>query len=138
MARHSQRDGNERIVASMLVFGYQGWPSFIHALADRESSLSPISQESMRLESVYGFLWLAGLSPPIAWAIQLAAAGAVAAVVCWVWARPLPHSLKAAALCSAAPMATPFVQGHDHASSRSPSPSWSRTALRADFCLETA
>ena len=52
------------IVASMLVFGYQGWPSFIHALADRESSLSPISQESMQLESVYGFLWLAGLSPP--------------------------------------------------------------------------
>jgi hypothetical protein len=101
------------IVASMLVFGYQGWPSFIHALADRESSLSPISQESMRLESLYGFLWLAGLSPPIAWAIQLAAAGAVAAVVCWVWARPLPHSLKAAALCGAAPMATPFVHGHD-------------------------
>jgi hypothetical protein len=30
------------IVASMLVFGYQGWPSFIHVLADRESSLSPI------------------------------------------------------------------------------------------------
>jgi hypothetical protein len=52
------------IVASIVVFGYQGWPSFIHALVDRESSLSPISQESMRLESVYGFLWLAGLSPP--------------------------------------------------------------------------
>ena len=67
----------------------------------------------MRLESVYGFLWLAGISPPIAWAIQLAFAGAVAAVVCWVWARPLPHSLKAAALCSAAPLATPFVHGHD-------------------------
>jgi hypothetical protein len=101
------------IVASMVVFGYQGWPSFIHALADRQSSLSPISQESMRLESVYGFLWLAGLSAPIAWAIQLATAGAVAAVVCWVWARPLPHSLKAAALCSAAMIATPFVHGHD-------------------------
>jgi hypothetical protein len=52
-------------------------------------------------------------APPIAWAIQLAAAGAVAAVVCWVWGRPLPHSLKAAALCGAAPMATPFVHGHD-------------------------
>jgi hypothetical protein len=101
------------IVASMVVFGYQGWPSFVHALADRGSSLSPISQESMRLESVYGFLWLAGISPPIAWAIQLSVAGAVAAVVCWVWARPLPHSLKASALCSAAPMATPFVHGHD-------------------------
>jgi hypothetical protein len=95
------------IVASLVVFGYQGWPSFIHALVDRGPSLG------IRLESVYGFLWLAGVSPPIAWAIQLAVSGAVAAVVCWVWARPLPHSLKAAALCSAAAMATPYVHGHD-------------------------
>jgi hypothetical protein len=101
------------IVASMVVFGYQGWPSFIHVLADRGSSLSPISQESMRLESVYGFLWLAGIRPSIAWAIQLAVAGAVAAVVCWLWTRPLPYPLKAAALCSAAAIATPFVHGHD-------------------------
>jgi hypothetical protein len=101
------------IVASMVVFGYQGWPSFIHALADRGSSLSPISQESMRLESVFGFLWLTGISPPIAWVIQLAVAGSVAAIVWWIWARPLPHSVKAAALCSAAAMATPFVHGHD-------------------------
>jgi Glycosyltransferase family 87 len=101
------------IVASMIAFGYQGWPSFIHALVDRGPNLSPISQESMRLESVYGFLWLAGVGPPVAWAIQLAVAGIVAAVVCWVWARPLPYPLKAAALCSAAAMATPFVHGHD-------------------------
>jgi hypothetical protein len=101
------------IVTSMVVFGYQGWPSFIHALVDRGPNLSPMSQGSMRLESVYGFLWLAGVSPPVAWAVQLAVAAIVAAVVRWVWARPLPHSLKAAALCSAAAMATPFVHGHD-------------------------
>jgi hypothetical protein len=95
------------IVTSVVVFGYQGWPSFIHALVDRGPSLG------VRLESVYGFLWLAGISPTIAWPIQLAVAGAVTVVVCWVWARPLPHSLKAAALCSAAPMATPYVHGHD-------------------------
>jgi hypothetical protein len=101
------------IVMSIVLFGYQGWPSFIHALVDRGPSLSPISQESMRLESVYGFLLLAGISTPIAWAMQLAATGGVAAGVCWSWARPLPHSLKAAVLCSAAPLATPFVHGHD-------------------------
>jgi hypothetical protein len=101
------------IVTSTVVFGYQGWPSFIHVLIDRGPSLSPISQMSMRLESVYGFLWLAGISPSIAWAVQLAVAGAVAAVVCWAWARPIPHSLKAAALCSAAALATPYVHGHD-------------------------
>jgi arabinofuranan 3-O-arabinosyltransferase len=101
------------IVTSIVVFGYQGWPSFIHTLIDRGPGFSPISLETMRLESVYGFLWLAGISPPIAWVIQLAVAGAVAAVVCWVWATPFPHSLKAAALCSAAAMATPYVHGHD-------------------------
>src|SRR5205814_7366287 len=89
------------------------WPSFIQRLVDRGPSLSPISQMSMRLESVYGFLWLAGLRPSTAWAIQLAVAGAVTAVVCWVWAKPTPHSLKAAALCTAAPMAAPYVHGHD-------------------------
>jgi hypothetical protein len=95
------------IVTSAVVFGYQGWPSFLNALVDRGPSLGP------RLTSVYGFLWLAGMSPPIAWAIQLAVAGAVTALVCWVWARPLPHPLKAAVLCSAAAMATPYVHGYD-------------------------
>ena len=81
------------ILTSIVVFGYQGWPSFIHALVDRGPNLSPVSQETMRLESVYGFLWLAGVSPHVAWAIQLIVAGVVAAVVCWVWARPFSHSL---------------------------------------------
>jgi hypothetical protein len=94
-------------VVSAVVFGYQGWPFFILALVDRGLNLAP------RLESAYGFLSLAGVNPPIAWAIQLAVAGTVTTVVCWIWGRPLPHSLKAAALCSAAPMATPYVHGHD-------------------------
>jgi len=101
------------IVVSAVVFGYQGWLTFMHVLVDRGPTLSPISPISMRLESVYGFFLLAGMSPPIAWAIQLAVAGAVAAVVCWIWAKPLLHSLKAAALCSAAALATPYVHGHD-------------------------
>ena len=37
------------MVTSMVVFGYQGWPSFIHGLVDRGPSLSPLSQDSMRL-----------------------------------------------------------------------------------------
>jgi hypothetical protein len=101
------------IVISAVVFGYQGWLSFIRVLADRGATLSPISPISMRLESVYGFFLLAGISPPIAWATQLVVTGAASVVVCWVWARPVPHSLKAAALCSAAAMATPYVHGHD-------------------------
>jgi Glycosyltransferase family 87 len=69
------------ITASILVFGCRGWQSCVHELVDRGPSLSLISQESMRLESVYGFLWLAGAGPSIAWATQLAVAGTIAAVV---------------------------------------------------------
>jgi len=94
------------IVISAFVFGYQGWSTFIHTLVNRPSL-------GMRLESVYGFLWSAGMSRPIAWAIHLGVAGVITAVVCWVWARPLPHTLKAAGLCSAAALATPYVHGHD-------------------------
>ena len=101
------------IVASIVVFGYQGWPSFIHALVNRGSksesdfagvyavrigvwlSLVGRHQSAHRVGHTVGRRWR------------------VTAVVCWVWARPLPHSLKAAALCSAAAMATPFVHGHD-------------------------
>jgi hypothetical protein len=95
------------IVASSVIFGYQGWPAFIHTLVDRGPSLG------MRLESVYGFLWSAGTSPPIAWAIHLVVAGAATAFMCWAWAAPLPHTLKAAGLCSAAALVTPYVHGHD-------------------------
>jgi arabinofuranan 3-O-arabinosyltransferase len=95
------------VVTSIVVFGYRGWPVFIHTLVHRGASLG------MRLESVYGFLWSAGMSPPIAWVIQLAVACVVTAVVCWVWTRPLPHTLKAACLCCAAALATPYVHGHD-------------------------
>jgi hypothetical protein len=94
------------ISMSIVVFAYQGWPLFIHTLVNRPSL-------GMRLESLYGFLWSAGISSPIAWAIHLIVAGIITAVVCWAWARPLPHTLKAAGLCSAAALATPYVHGHD-------------------------
>src|SRR5215469_2962099 len=101
------------ILASMVAFGYYGWPSFLRTLVDRGPSLSPGPQETMRLESIYGFLWLAGAGAPVAWTVHIGVAAIVAAVVCWLWAKPLPHSLKASALCSAAPTATPFIHGHD-------------------------
>jgi arabinofuranan 3-O-arabinosyltransferase len=95
------------IAMSVVAFGFQVWPHFIHTLLNRASSLG------MRLESVYGFLWSAGINPPAAWAIHLALAGLVAAAVCYMWARPFPHALKAAGVCSAAALATPYVHGHD-------------------------
>jgi len=95
------------IITSAFVFGYQGWSSFIHTLVNRGPNLG------MRLESVYGFLWSAGVGPSIAWTMHLAVAGAVTVVVWWLWARPLPQTLKAAGLCSTAALATPYVHGHD-------------------------
>jgi arabinofuranan 3-O-arabinosyltransferase len=100
-------------VAAAVAFGYQGWLSFIHALVDRGPSLSPDPSIPLWLVSIYGFVQSMGVSARIAWAVHLAVAVPIAAAVCAVWAKPMPYSLKAAALCIAAVTVTPFVHGHD-------------------------
>src|SRR5208282_2878605 len=83
-------------VAAAVVFGYQGWPSFITALLGRNSSLSPDGEVELSLQSIYGLLHWAGASIWIAWAVHLTIAAIVTVIVCALWAKPIPYSLKAA------------------------------------------
>src|SRR3984893_5816767 len=93
-------------------FGYQGWPSFIDLLWHRNSALSPDGVE-LELESIYGLLYWAGISTWLSWTVHLAVAVVVAIAVCAVWAKPIPHSLKAAILCIGALTVTPYVLRYD-------------------------
>jgi arabinofuranan 3-O-arabinosyltransferase len=100
-------------VAAAIVFGYQGWPSFIDTLIDRNSGLSPDGHTELRLQSIYGLLHWAGASAWLSWTVHLAIGIVVAAAVCAVWAKPIPHSLKAAILCIGAVMVSPYVLNYD-------------------------
>jgi hypothetical protein len=98
--------------AAAAAFGYQGWPSFIDLLWHRNSTLSPDGVQ-LELQSIYGLLHWAGVSTWISWTVHLAVAIVVAIAVCAVWAKPIPHSLKAAILSIGALMVTPYVLRYD-------------------------
>lgn len=100
--------------AAALVFGYQLWPSFIVGLAEEGMRLNQGSDWNVWFVSVLGVLRQEGISPTTAWAVQLAVSAIVAAMVCAVWARPLPHSLKAAAIGVGALAASPYALSYDY------------------------
>ena len=99
--------------AAAIAFGYQVWPWFIAALADRASSLSEDPGLNLHLVSVFGFFRLVGVSAHVSWAAQLAVTAIAAATVCALWARPISHSLKAAALAIGSLLAAPHAHGYD-------------------------
>jgi arabinofuranan 3-O-arabinosyltransferase len=98
--------------AATAAFGYRGWPSFIDLLWHRNSALSTDGVE-LELQSIYGLLYWAGVSTWLSWTVHLAVAIIVAIAVCAVWAKPIPHPLKAAILSIGALMVTPYVLRYD-------------------------
>jgi hypothetical protein len=98
--------------AATAAFGYPGWPSFVDLLWHRNSTLSTDGVE-LELQSIYGLLYWAGVSTWLSWTVHLAVAIIVAIAVCAVWAKPIPHPLKAAILSIGALMVTPYVLRYD-------------------------
>jgi hypothetical protein len=100
-------------LAAALVFGFEAWPSFVDALVDRASSLNEDPTLNLPLVSVLGFLRARGVDVHTAWTVQLAVTAIVAATVCALWARPIPHSVKAATLAVGSVLAAPHAIGYD-------------------------
>jgi hypothetical protein len=100
-------------VAGGVAFGFQGWPSFIDSLIDRNAGLNPDEQVELLLQSMFGLLHWMGASARISWAVHSTVAALVAVAVCVIWAKPVPFSLKAAALCIGSVMFTPYVLAYD-------------------------
>jgi arabinofuranan 3-O-arabinosyltransferase len=101
------------VIAAARAFGYQGWLSFAASLFNRTSGLSPDAGIYITLESVYGALHRAGANDTLAWLVHAVVAVLVAAWLWTVWAKPLPYALKAAILCAASILVTPYVLHYD-------------------------
>jgi hypothetical protein len=101
------------VIGAAIAFGPQGWSSFFHALLDRHSTLSPDATVPLALHSVFGFLRWAGASESVSWTVHLVVAAIVAMSICVVWAKLIPHSLKAAILCIGSVTVTPYVFFYD-------------------------
>lgn len=98
--------------AAAVAFGYEGWPSFLDSLLNRNTGLST-NEVYLRLQSLYGLLNWLGASAWLSWTMQLAAALVVTAIVCLIWSKPIPSALKAATLCIGSVIVTPYVMGYD-------------------------
>jgi hypothetical protein len=100
-------------MAAAIAFGYQTWPAFLSSLIGREVSLSEVQGLPIPLLSAFGVLQSMGVSTRVAWIVHSAIVVAVAAVVLVIWAKQIPHALKAAALCIGAVTVSPYVLGYD-------------------------
>ena len=93
--------------------GPEAWPAFLATLAGRSATLSPEPDVVLHLQSVYGLFQWIGFGATVAWAAQLTSGLAVAVLVAIQWSKPTPYPLKAALLCAAALLASPYVLAYD-------------------------
>jgi Glycosyltransferase family 87 len=100
-------------IAAAFAFGSEGWPSFLHTLLNRQSTLSPDPAVPLALHSVFGLLGWVEASAPVSWVGQILVAAIVALTVCAVWAKRIPFSLKAAVLCIGSTMIPPYILFYD-------------------------
>ncbi|HSM95739.1 MAG TPA: glycosyltransferase family 87 protein [Rhizomicrobium sp.] len=99
---------------SLLAFGSQAWIAFFHSVPHTTQMILAGGHAGWnKLQTVYGFMRWTGASDAEAWGWQLGAGGLLALGIAFMWRSRMPYSLKAAALCAATLLATPYAYIYD-------------------------
>lgn len=101
-------------LAATLAFGAETWRAFftfaeytrVHVLETGETGWH-------KIQSVFSVARMWGASIPLAYAVQGAVTIVVAGALVWLWRSPASFALKAAALCLATILATPYSLDYD-------------------------
>jgi hypothetical protein len=102
------------VAAATLVFGVETWRAFFtFAEYTRTIVLETGETGWYKIQSVFSWARMWGASVPLAYAIQGAVTLAVGAAMIWLWRSPASFALKAASLCLAAILATPYSLDYD-------------------------
>ena len=97
-----------------LVFGVQVWHAFfVGAEFTRTVVLEQGDTGWHKIQSIFSWARMWGAPVPLAYAIQGAATLALAMASAWLWHGKAPYPLKAAGLCLAAILATPYTLDYD-------------------------
>ncbi|PLX36545.1 MAG: hypothetical protein C0606_14810 [Hyphomicrobiales bacterium] len=95
-------------------FGIDVWPAFIASLEPtRTIVLEAGSTGWEKIQSIFAAVRMWGGTVPAAHAAQGVVTLLVAAALVWQWRRPVAFELKAAALCLASLLATPYTLDYD-------------------------
>lgn len=98
------------VLASTLAFGAAYWPHFLAALVEITRHFEDGGVPVRRVVSAYGFARQLGLGHDAALWAQAPVTAFLAGAVAWTWRRTaVGADLKAALLCAAIPLATPYA-----------------------------
>jgi alpha-1,2-mannosyltransferase len=101
-------------LATTFAFGPHVWAAFLASTHfTRTVALEQGDTGWYKIQSVFAWARMWGASIPVAYALQGAIAVALAAALIWLWRGAAPYALKAAALCLAAILATPYSFDYD-------------------------
>jgi len=101
-------------LATTFAFGPQVWHAFLAASQfTRTVVLEHGDTGWHKIQSVFSWARMWGAPIPAAYAIQGAAIVALGIALAWLWRSRAPYPLKAAALCIAAILATPYSLDYD-------------------------
>lgn len=102
------------MVAATLAFGWDVWPAFLEgARFTRDIVLEQGNTGWHKIQSLFAIVRMWGGSVALAYAAQAVLALGIAVALVWLWRRPTSAALKAAALCLAAILATPYSLDYD-------------------------
>ena len=97
---------------SLLLWGWEPWTAFFAALGfARSEILEAGAVPFFKTGSIFGAIRLWGLSTPVAYTVQ--AIGSLFALLVLWWSRHAPERIRAASLCAAVALWTPYVQDYD-------------------------
>jgi alpha-1,2-mannosyltransferase len=101
-------------LAATLAFGVQVWHAFfVGAEFTRTVVLEQGDTGWHKIQSIFSWARMWGAPVPLAYGIQFVATLAFAVATAWLWRGKAPLPLKAAALCIAAILATPYTLDYD-------------------------
>lgn len=101
--------------AAALAFGPDVWPSFVMGMTEAASRLADHGTVSpVIFPTVRGILRDANVGAATTLVVQAALFAVALVLICVLWSRPVPHALKAAALCIAALASTPYALSYDY------------------------
>ena len=101
-------------LVTTLVFGVQVWHAFfVGAEFTRTVVLEQGDTGWHKIQSIFSWARMWGAPVPLAYAIQGTATLVLAMTSAWLWHGKAPYPLKAAGLCLAAILATPYTLDYD-------------------------
>ncbi len=101
-------------LASWLAFGTDSWQAFVGNIGHTSQAfLSDGWADFAKLQTVFGFVRTLGFSEQLAWSAQALVALMAASCVVMLWRGRAAYEIKAAALATAALLATPYLYTYD-------------------------